>query len=150
MPTATEDKQPEKIKRPAYRSYESIIKHLVAQAHKRVKDSREIPRPRPTEAELTPAIKKTIADLKASRIATKRLEKALEAHGLEVASYGENRVEFTYTERTKREQAPDRQFEARKRKVEQLKVQAILDTIDMTPRQAKAYFLKLENTLAAV
>jgi hypothetical protein len=141
-------------KRPTYRSYGELIRVLIADATSRVKADKPVSIP---PIVVTAPMRKLADDIAALRKKLRAKERELsEKHRAKVEDtcYGGSKdkpkVDYTYTERSRLTDARPAVFHERMTKIKQLRVKATLDTIDMSPVQAKRYLLKLEEQLRKV
>lgn len=139
-------------RKPVYHSYDRIVASVIAAATQRVKDTRRLEPPKLEH--ITPEMRqlqKTIVGLRSQlKAAERELSNKHKARVSDSCGSENGKLELTYEERRRLENVPERGYQERVRRVQQAKVKALLDTIDMTPTQAKAYFLKLEDQLASI
>lgn len=136
-----------KPRAPQYRGYADLIRVLTTEAAKRVRETGRVNEPK-LEA-ITPQMRKLQRAIIASRKRTKALERKLASdHKARVDDYGKHELMLTYEERNRLKNMPEKSLVERLKKVAALRVKATLDTIDMSPTRAKAYLIKLEQTLA--
>lgn len=150
-----EDKAPEvRPRRPVYRSYGELIRVLVTDAQARVKMDRtkhEIP-----PLVITHAMRVIAVRILAFRKALKANERTLSDKYKACVPDRYDRedrkvpVEYTYMERHRLEEQRPAAMTARLDAIKRLRVKATLDTMDLTPKQAKAYLLNLERQLSKI
>lgn len=143
---ATADKAPElRPKRPVYASYGEIIRTLVVEAQNRVRSEKQ-PDPIPPVPN-NRTVRKLAAQYAKHTKLRRRAEHALSAMNLQVR--GENGgVEWTYSYRNRLNDKPSTTRQKRMAAIARLRVQATIDTMDLTPAQAKTYLLAFERKLA--
>lgn len=140
-------------KRPFYRSYGELIRVLTTDAINRVKADKHQPIP---PLKITAPMRTLAKRIMAARTALKTAEREMkEQHKAYVPDRCERDnpnipIEYSYEERHRLQDTRPASYQERLDKIKRLRVKATLDTIDMSPRQAKAYLLKLERELAAV
>lgn len=152
---AADEQAPElRPKRPIYRSYGELIRLLTADAERRVKATKveQIP-----PLKITAPIRRLGMRIVRLRTRLKREERQLAArHKAQVPSYcscedGKGlKVEWTYQETARLRETRPQTTTTKLDRIKHLRVTATLDTIDMTPRQAKSYLQKLEQTLGKI
>lgn len=151
---AVMDKAPEvRPKRPIYRSYGELIRILTVDAISRVKADKSVQIP---PLKITAPMRKLAKQILRLRKDLKGKERVLSnVH----KAYAPDRcdrdssaipIEYTYSERNRLGEMRPVAYQARMATIQRLRVKATLDTIDMTPRQAKHYLLMLERRLAKV
>lgn len=140
----------QRIARPAeprYRSYGEVIQILTREAVRRVKLTKY--QPEPKLEVITQKMRALAVRLMDLRRRVKRIERRLAAdHKAQVDDDGSLRL--TWEERNRLKNIPSSKYEARIDQINKLRIQATLDTIDMTPKQVKAYLVNLERVLAAI
>lgn len=141
-----------KPKRPIYRSYGELIRTLVTDARKRVQATKRVEVPPPA---VTPEARRVADRVIGLAAQLRRMERTLaDVHHLHVEPRGYNgerdKIVWTYAHRRTLENRPAAAYTARVEAINALKVKATLDTIDMTPKQAKTYLLKLQQRLASI
>lgn len=139
--------QPEnRPKRPVYRSYGELIAVLVSGAKARVRESKQPDPIPPVPSNRT--IRRLAAQYSKHRKLARRAEVALSNMNLNVQESGS--VGWSYSYRNRMAEKPSATRQKRFDQILRLRVKATLDTMDMTPTQAKAYLLKLERSLSEI
>lgn len=146
-PTAASDRAPEvRPKRPIYRSYGELIRTLIADATKRV---RSTPQPEPKLETITPRMRALARHYVKHRKLMQDAERELRnQHDAQVSDSGA--LSLAWHKKNELQAKPGKLRQAKLDRIAQLKIRATLDTIDMTPKQAKAYLLRLEQQLRKV
>lgn len=149
-----QDKPPEvRAKRPVYRSYGELIRVLITDANNRVKADKRHEIPKPEITAPMRALAKTVLGLR--KVLKAKERQLVDEYKVHVPDRCEREdqavpIEWTYSEQNRlRDQRPA-EMQARLDAIKRWRVRATLDTIDLTPRQAKAYLLKLEQQLAKI
>lgn len=144
---APADKVPEmRPKRPVYTTYTEIIRTLIAAAQGRVRQDKQpdpLP-PVPNTAKIRRLVKRYVQARKDARKAEHLL------HRLNIDPDENGSWDWTYSHKNRLNEKPGAARQTRMDKIQQLRVKAAVDTMDMTPAQAKKYLLKLERQLAAI
>lgn len=141
------EQKPEYVpKRPLYKSYNEIITTLVRETVSRIKQEPQ-EELKPVQTAKMIELRRRVLNL---RLGLKGVEKRLRDMNVMVEDHGKNELAYTYEYRRRQENAPRQRRLQRLEKVQQEKIKATLDTIDMTPTQAKQYLLKLERRLSKV
>lgn len=133
-------------KRPVYTTYAEIIRTLVTAAQARVRQDKQpdpVP-PVPTSRK----IRQLANSYRWARKAARKAEAKLSNMNLSVNDQGG--VDWSYSYRNKLSEKPGAMRQKRLDKIQQMRLRATLDTMDMTPPAAKGYLLKLERQLATV
>lgn len=148
MQLAAQDAKPElRPKRPIYQNYNEIVRTLTAAANSRIKASRNPADPKIEK--ITPEMRRLQAVIVDCRRKLKAAESELvNKHQAQVEHGGALALSWSEVKRLR--DLPERGYQSRLSVVRQLGVRAILDTVDMTPTQAKKYLLALERRLSTV
>lgn len=133
-----------RAKRPVYRTYGALIRMVCHEAAIRVQNQ---PRPEP-RLTVTPAMRAWARELMGLRRRTKQLETQLRRVGAYLTSTGQ--LQLSWERKRQMQEKPSARRKRQVDAIRALRIQASLDTIDMTPAQVKDYLQTLDAKLARI